>query len=225
MADITNPLGISALGGSNAAGVNGTTDAVKKKDGQVDKNEFLQLLVTQLKNQDPLNPMDNQRFSVDLATFSQLEQLISINGKLDKSSAGGDLSSVAAYLGKEVTLAGDKIQFKNGDGGYVKFDLAQDASQVSVDLLNEDGSVKETIDIGELKAGKQTIALTSGAEENGTYGFRINATSTTGTGFQAQGTVAGLVTGFIPGPQPTLLVNGRETDPSEIVEVTLPTGN
>ena len=46
---------------------------------ELGKNEFLQLLVTQLQNQDPMNPMDNQQFIAQLATFSSLEQLISIN--------------------------------------------------------------------------------------------------------------------------------------------------
>jgi flagellar basal-body rod modification protein FlgD len=50
----------------------------------VDKNEFLQLLVAQLKNQDPMNPVDNQQFLTQLATFSSLEQLVSINTGVTK---------------------------------------------------------------------------------------------------------------------------------------------
>lgn len=55
------------------------------KPGQeVGKTEFLKLLVTQLQNQDPMNPMDNQEFIAQLATFSSLEQLISINKAVTK---------------------------------------------------------------------------------------------------------------------------------------------
>jgi flagellar basal-body rod modification protein FlgD len=50
----------------------------------VGKDEFIKLLVAQLKNQDPLNPMDNQQFVAQLATFSSLEQLISINEGVSK---------------------------------------------------------------------------------------------------------------------------------------------
>jgi flagellar basal-body rod modification protein FlgD len=60
------------------------------------KTEFLELLVTQLKNQDPMNPMDNAAFITQLATFSSLEQLISINQsvtKLADASSGTETSN------------------------------------------------------------------------------------------------------------------------------------
>ena len=79
----------------------------KEKNDQVDKNEFITLLVTQLKNQDPLNPMENDEFAVKLAQFSQLEQLVGINEKLDKPTS--DFTSMAAYLGHEVTLNNNTI--------------------------------------------------------------------------------------------------------------------
>lgn len=50
----------------------------------INKNEFLNLLVAQLKNQDPMNPVDNQQFLAQLATFSSLEQLMSINAGIQK---------------------------------------------------------------------------------------------------------------------------------------------
>jgi flagellar basal-body rod modification protein FlgD len=54
----------------------------------IDKSQFLQLLVTQLQNQDPLNPMDNTQFVTQLATFSSLEQLMSINQAVTKLAGG-----------------------------------------------------------------------------------------------------------------------------------------
>jgi flagellar basal-body rod modification protein FlgD len=58
---------------------NQTSSAIADSTKEMGKTEFLKLLVTQLKNQDPMNPMDNQQFIAQLATFSSLEQLISIN--------------------------------------------------------------------------------------------------------------------------------------------------
>jgi len=51
---------------------------------EINKNEFLKLFIAQLKNQDPMNPVDNQQFITQLATFSSLEQLISINTAVTK---------------------------------------------------------------------------------------------------------------------------------------------
>jgi flagellar basal-body rod modification protein FlgD len=66
---------------------------------QVNESDFLKLLVTQLKNQDPLNPADNQEFLAQLASFSSLEQLISINQNIAKMA--GSLESSGTVEGNE----------------------------------------------------------------------------------------------------------------------------
>jgi len=58
--------------------------ASSKSSPQLGQEEFLKLLVTQLQNQDPMNPVDNQQFIAQLATFSSLEQLMSINSAVTK---------------------------------------------------------------------------------------------------------------------------------------------
>jgi flagellar basal-body rod modification protein FlgD len=76
----------------------------------VTQDEFLMLLTTQLQYQDPLNPMDNTEFTAQLATFNSLDQLISINAKLDAVAAGQvALSQVqaTAFIGKEVGAQGN----------------------------------------------------------------------------------------------------------------------
>jgi flagellar basal-body rod modification protein FlgD len=55
-----------------------------KAANEIGKDQFLELLVAQLQNQDPMKPMDNQQFIAQLATFSSLEQLISINQSVSK---------------------------------------------------------------------------------------------------------------------------------------------
>jgi flagellar basal-body rod modification protein FlgD len=68
----------------------GATSSAKSSTGseELGKTEFLKLLVTQLQNQDPMNPVDNQEFIAQLATFSSLEQLISINDGVTKLAGG-----------------------------------------------------------------------------------------------------------------------------------------
>jgi|WetSurMetagenome_2_1015567.scaffolds.fasta_scaffold607599_1 flagellar basal-body rod modification protein FlgD len=65
--------------GSNQQVSQQAYSTASKVTSEVGMNQFLELLVTQLQNQDPMNPMDNQQFVAQLATFSSLEQLISIN--------------------------------------------------------------------------------------------------------------------------------------------------
>jgi flagellar basal-body rod modification protein FlgD len=72
---------------TDAAGSNTVTNSLQ----EVDKTEFLKLLVTQLQNQDPLNPIDNEQFISQLTAFSSLEQLISINEAVTKLAGTGDV--------------------------------------------------------------------------------------------------------------------------------------
>ena len=83
----TNPLGVSSDTPSTPPAA-----ANAKIDGLANENTFLQLLVAQIKNQDPLNPQDSVQFLSQLAQFSQLEQLIGIRQEL-KTPAATDATS------------------------------------------------------------------------------------------------------------------------------------
>ncbi len=83
---------------------NDQTQTKKTSDPQnVNKDAFLQLLVAQLKNQDPLNPVDNQNFLAQLATFSSLEQLIAINAGITKLADAVAPADAAADAGGTAT--------------------------------------------------------------------------------------------------------------------------
>ena len=75
----------------------------KSSVGSLDYNAFLKLLIAQLKDQDPTQPMDSTAFVAQLATFSQVEQSISANGKLDSLLTASDLSIADAVIGHTVT--------------------------------------------------------------------------------------------------------------------------
>ena len=89
---------ISNLGlriGMTSAAAGQTQDTTTVADPSVDKDEFLQLLVAQLKNQDPMSPVNNQDFLAQLATFSSLEQLVAIRTAIDKLAAITDGSATS----------------------------------------------------------------------------------------------------------------------------------
>lgn len=190
-----------------------------KSNEEIGKDEFLQLLVTQLQNQDPLDPMKNEDFSVSLAQFSQLEQLVDINGKIGEEGAGTDMASMASYLGHAVVINSSEVQVKGGSGGVVSYDLEADAANVSLQLLDGAGEVRETIELGSQKAGKHTAEIQGAGLPSGSYNAQIVALSSSGTLMQPETLAAGVVSGFVPGPEPTLLVNGVEVNPADIREV------
>lgn len=87
------------------------TAAASKKDSAkatLDYNNFLQLLITQMKNQDPTDPMDATEQVSQLATFSQVEQQIKTNTNLESLLSNSTLSNASSYIGKTITSADEK---------------------------------------------------------------------------------------------------------------------
>jgi flagellar basal-body rod modification protein FlgD len=77
--------------------------------GDLDYNAFLKLLIAQLKNQDPTNPTDSTQFVAQLATFSQVEQSISTNSKLDSMLTAQSLTLADNYIGRTITTSDGEI--------------------------------------------------------------------------------------------------------------------
>jgi len=77
--------------------------SVKTSSDSLGKDDFLNLLVTQLKNQDPLEPMKNEEFIAQLAQFNSLEQMISLNKSFDTMLDLQQMTNASAMIGKEVS--------------------------------------------------------------------------------------------------------------------------
>ena len=82
-------------------------DAVSKT--QVDYQSFLKLLVAQMKNQDPTNPMDSTQYMAQLAAFSQVEQSVQINAKLEQMLQTSALAQADSLIGRTLTSADGKV--------------------------------------------------------------------------------------------------------------------
>lgn len=169
------------------------------------KEEFLRLLVTQLSNQDPLNPMDGQQFAAQLAQFTSVEQLINIKDSLALQSESQGLlaqsinSGVAAGLiGKEVSAGTDA--FTLGATGDVPLAFSLDASATSVDLVVRDasGEVVRTLSGGSYDAGSHTLDW-NGTDDagnrlpEGAYTFSIEAKDGADNPVNATSIIRGIV--------------------------------
>lgn len=124
------------------------------------REEFLKLLVAQLKNQDPLKPQENSSFVAELAQFSSLEQSIGMNDRLDMlalQQRGLANSQVVSLVGQVATVKGSIVTLDGGGlGTPVSFDLVSGAN-TKVTITNQSGQAVRTIDIGSRPAGLNTI--------------------------------------------------------------------
>jgi flagellar basal-body rod modification protein FlgD len=91
-----------------AANTSGQTQTDAKSKTSVDYQSFLKLLVAEMKNQDPTKPMDSTDFIAQLATFSQVEQSVQSNAKLDQILQSTALSQAGSLIGREITSADGK---------------------------------------------------------------------------------------------------------------------
>jgi flagellar basal-body rod modification protein FlgD len=189
------------------------------KGGEMGKEEFLQLLVTQLRHQDPLNPADPQEFASQLAQFSTLEQLIGIGTKLDENAAATDAlmqvqnnTSALSLIGKSIVAQGDGVRVVEDAETSVQVAASGPGSAV-VKLFDETGKEVASLPVGQITAGRQTIditqlGLTAGP---GQYRYAVEVTAADGTAVPTQTYTATRVDGVQYTPNGPVLVCGSET--------------
>lgn len=187
---------------------------------QMGKDEFLKLLTFQLQNQDPMNPMEQNKLTGELAQFSQLEQLANLNKKFDegnKTKSMQDKFYAASFVGKKVVTTGSTLNLKNsGDSGDVLFKLDGDASKVLVRILDEKNNFmgeiwKEGMSEGSHQITWDGVALDGSPAVKGTYRAQVKAWDSlgneVGTRTQATGVVQSVT--FDEG-EPVLTVDGQK---------------
>lgn len=133
------------------------------------KDGFLNRLITQLKNQDPLEPMEGTEFVTQLAQFSELDQireLASAQGDLQNYMASLNNFAAVSLLGKEVDFAGDRVSHLEGTSTEIPFRLPVNASQVTVVLYDAQGRAVHTLTTGPMEAGNQVVRW-NGIDESG----------------------------------------------------------
>ena len=169
-----------------------------KPGGELGKNEFLKLLVAQLQAQDPLDPMDSSEFISQLAQFSSLEQLQSINDKLDDLTP--NISGAANIIGREIEALGNQVMVGDGVAGDIYFELADEATEVYATISDSNGAHIRSIPTGSLSAGNQMVTW-DGTDDNGNtvpdgaYTVEIQAVGTNGNAVEATPLIKGTVTG------------------------------
>ncbi|MDP2834591.1 MAG: flagellar hook assembly protein FlgD [Pseudomonadota bacterium] len=147
-------------------------------------DRFLKLLVTQLKNQDPLNPMDNAEITSQMAQLSTVEGINKMNDSIASLTTQYRATQAlqgASLIGRQVLAEGAQLDLGSaGAAGGV--DLATKADKVAVAVLNGDGKVVRSLDLGSLDAGLSRFAwdgldASGNRMAQGTYRFEVTATA------------------------------------------------
>ncbi len=163
------------------------------------REEFLALLVAQLKNQDPLNPMDSMDFTTQLAQFSSLEQLYNVNAGVQGLSAyqqGMYNAQAVSLIGKQVVAEGGNNFVLAGDSAEISYELPADAQNISVSIFDEAGQQVAVLSPGSQNQGVQTLVWDAGDAASGVYSFRISALDAQACPVDVQAMLTGPVTGI-----------------------------
>ncbi|MCP4687117.1 MAG: hypothetical protein GY859_03645 [Desulfobacterales bacterium] len=200
-------------------------------DATMGKDAFLNLLVTQLQNQDPMNPTDSTEFTAQLAQFSELEGIENVNANLEDLKTlqiNQSYTEAVSYIGKNVLAGGDTVFINDRVPEDVNFHLASEASTVYVSIYNPYGSLIDTIQTDGLSAGNHRIAWDgydrSGyALPDGGYTFDVQAVDGSGDPVSSQSLITDAITGVnYTGGSPVLVTAARQIPLSEVFEVQEP---
>lgn len=146
------------------------------------QTRFMTLLVTQMQNQDPLNPMDNQDLTAQIAQLNTVSGINKLNTSVESllSNLQASQSMQAANLiGRTVVVESPNIELKNGSAAVV-VDLAKDVDALQVEVVNQAGETVRTLNAGASTAGWQEVNWdgktdTGLTAADGTYTLKVNA--------------------------------------------------
>lgn len=195
----------------------------------LDKDAFFKLMLTQMKNQDPTNPMQSHEMAAQLAQFSSLEQLNNI-GKgiegLNQATAGNGNFGALSFIGKTVSGDASKITRTAGDTEHgFNFVLGGDAQKIKVSVKDATGKTIREIEPGALKKGANALKWNGLTTEGlparpGEYKFSVEATGNGGQKIFAKSSFEGRISGVDFSPSgPMVIVNGQSIKLSDVKKI------
>ncbi|MDD5298554.1 MAG: flagellar hook assembly protein FlgD [Rhodocyclaceae bacterium] len=192
MSSISNNGAISAsvlasINGTSSKSSTGSTSAstTDPTSAQGIQDRFLNLLVTQLQNQDPLNPMDNAQMTTQLAQISTVGGLAQLNTSLQSllaTNTDNQTLQAAGLIGKNVLVKGGSMTLSQGQAGAA-LNLAGNADVVTVAVKDASGNQVKTLNLGGLNAGVRSFTWDGGTDAGGKAAdgvYTITATASMG---------------------------------------------
>ena len=214
---------------SSTPATSGTTSTASSIMG---KDDFLKLLITQMQNQDPLNPLSGSDYAAQLAQFSSVEQLSNINTNLTQSLQQNQLltqsignSLAATLIGKDIRATGNSFAYTGSQNQQIGYTLSTNAATASVGIYDSTGTLVKTFKNSGSDAGDHSLTW-DGTDDNGThlaagtYTFKVTAADDKGSAVTSSSFTIGTIDGVrYKSDGAYFLINGAEVSLSDVLEI------
>ncbi|HVH45750.1 MAG TPA: FlgD immunoglobulin-like domain containing protein [Labilithrix sp.] len=221
-------MSLSSVTGTSSTSSTTATSEAKEKSA-LGKDDFLKLLVAQLKAQDPLQPQEGTEFVAQLSQFAMVEQSIAQSAKLDVLSTqmtGLSSNEATALVGKDVTVRGNGMAYDGVTATGASVNLDAPAAKVTVRIQDSSGKTVRTLEMGAHGGGAMPIKW-DGKDDSGqpvakgTYTIKVDAQTADGKSVNTSQDVTGKVTAvsFDKGYPELILDSGVTAPISELVKV------
>jgi len=208
--------GIGAVTDSN----NNSQNVIQ--ENTVGKDDFFKMLLAQIQNQNPLNPIDGADFAAQLAQFSSLERLGNINDQLETMNlyqASVNNAQSLNLIGREVTAKGDVLKVE-GEPVDLTYNLSGYAKKVSIKIYDEEGSLVDTLEFGNQKEGRNSVVWNCNNVSKGNYTFDVSAIDDNGNNVDVDTMTTGVVTGVtFKNGSSYLSINGQDIAFGDVISV------
>jgi len=216
---------------SNVSGTSNTTTSSSARAGIADNfDTFLSILTTQLKNQNPPDPLDTNQFTQQLVQFSGVEQQLKTNEFLETLMLAGQntaKSDAVSYIGKEVTSSGKTGELTDSDAVFWAYSADANATNANVTIKDANGQVVYTqngpLDIGPGTFRWDGIGSDGNAKPNGVYTIDIKGADANGKAVNISTASIGVVTAVdFTGAVPILTIGSRRVAITDVTDVRIP---
>ena len=170
---ILNPIGTTA-------NVNSGTSANASTDPAAMQDRFLKLLVAQLNNQDPMNPLDNAQMTTQMAQINTVTGLQTLN--LTMQTMAEQFNTMQqiqgiSMIGRSVLTEGDRLSVSDDGQAQGQFELSGSAGAVKVEVLTPGGLVVDTLELGALEQGRHSFDWDASGYQGDTSSLRFRITA------------------------------------------------
>ncbi len=211
------------------AGLTSGTTSSSKSTGSASslgQDEFMTMLLAELRNQDPLNPMEGKDFAAQLAQFSSLQQLSNLNttmSSLPTYLQAFSNAQMSDLIGDVATASGNTITV-SGSQTDISFSLPSDIASGTLKIYDSNGAEVGSADLGNMSSGINFISWNTSSVSPGEYTFDISAQDKSGKAVTATTLISGTVTGVtFKDDTAYLTINGQDVAFSKIISITKPT--